>query len=101
MGPPFSFEGCRLKGLVTVLLALFVLLQHRLWSGSGSIPDLWRLQAAIESQNAENAALRERNERLQAEVTDLKEGLDAIEERARRDLGMIRRDETFYQFIDE
>nr|VFK56576.1 MAG: Septum formation initiator [Candidatus Kentron sp. TUN]VFK61898.1 MAG: Septum formation initiator [Candidatus Kentron sp. TUN]VFK62843.1 MAG: Septum formation initiator [Candidatus Kentron sp. TUN] len=61
---------------------------------------VWQLREAISQQEEENVALRERNRRLKADVTDLKEGLTAIESRARRDLGMIREGETFFQFVD-
>lgn len=60
-----------------------------------------RLQQAIEDQKAENKKLSERNEALSAEVKDLKQGYEAIEERARSELGMIKKDETFYQIVDE
>lgn len=62
--------------------------------------ELWHLETAITAQAAENEGLRERNEALAAEVTDLKQGLEAIEERARNELGMIREGETFYQVVD-
>ena len=101
MGRPRHFCILRMKPLIFTLLVLLSLLQYRLWAGDGSLPDLWRLEEAIEAQKLENAALKDRNALLQAEVTDLKEGLDAIEARARRELGMIRRDETFYQLVEE
>lgn len=90
--------GARL-GLLT-LIVLLALLQVRLWTGDGSVRELWRLTRMIEAQQHENAALRERNEALDAEVLDLKEGAAAVEERARRDLSMIRRDETFFQSVE-
>lgn len=62
--------------------------------------DVWRLENAIAKQTAENAHLKERNQALIAEVDDLKQGLEAIEERARSDLGMIKKNETFYQVVD-
>ena len=61
---------------------------------------VWRLEAAVALQREDNARLEARNRRLAAEVHDLKEGLEAVEERARTDLGMIGRDETFYQLIE-
>ena len=81
--------------LVIGLLAL----QYRLWVSPNGVRDLWRTESAIESQRAENEKLRERNRRLAAEVRDLKEGRAAIEERARTDLGMIGKDETFFQVV--
>lgn len=81
--------------LVIVLLAL----QYRLWVSPNGVRDLWRTESAIESQRAENEKLEQRNRRLAAEVRDLKEGRAAIEERARTDLGMIGKDETFFQVV--
>lgn len=89
-----------MRALIGSLLFLLLLLQGQLWFGQGSLPDLWRLQDAIEQQQVENRRLRERNAALAAEVADLKSGLEAIEERARTELGMIRRGETFYQVPD-
>ena len=90
-----------MKALLLLLSVLLGLLQYRLFAGDGGLPDLWRLQATIEAEQKEIAALKLRNELLEAEVTDLKEGTDAIEARARRELGMIRRDETFFQLVEE
>jgi len=89
-----------LRVLAGALLILLVILQGQLWFGRGSLLDLWRLQRAIEQQQAENHALAERNAALAAEVEDLKSGLEAIEERARSELGMIREGETFYRVIE-
>ncbi len=86
--------------LAGVLLLLLFILQGQLWFGQGSLPDLWRLRDTVEAQQQENATLEERNESLAAEVKDLKSGLEAIEERARSELGMIRNGETFYQVTD-
>jgi len=83
------------------LLILLVLLQYRLWVGDGSLAEVWRLHGQVEAQKAENERLRERNQALDAEVQDLKQGQAAIEERAREELGMIREDETFYQIVEE
>ena len=82
-----------------VLLALFVLLQFRLWLSDDGMREVWRLDAAVAAQRAENDGLEERNRELEAEVRDLKAGLEAIEERARTDLGMIRPNESFYQVV--
>ncbi|MBW3566965.1 MAG: cell division protein FtsB [Proteobacteria bacterium] len=89
-----------MKVLAGVLLFLLLLLQGQLWFGQGSLPDLWRLKRAVEAQQEENRGLEERNTALKAEVRDLKSGLEAIEERARTELGMIRDGETFYQVTD-
>ena len=82
------------------LLALLVALQAQLWLGDRGMPGVYRLEAAIAAQLEENARLEIRNHRLAAEVHDLKVGLEAVEERARSDLGMIGRDETFYQLVE-
>jgi cell division protein FtsB len=82
-----------------VLVIALLALQYRLWVSPNGVRDLWRTESAIESQRAENEKLQERNRRLAAEVRDLKEGRAAIEERARTDLGMIGRDETFFQVV--
>ena len=84
-----------------ILLVLLVLLQVKLWLGDGGIHDLRELERTEELQAEENRRLEERNQALMAEVEDLKEGQDAIEERARTDLGMIREDESFYQVIED
>ena len=89
-----------MKVLITALAVLFVLLQYKLWFGEGSMMEVWQLDRAIAAQTAENAQLRERNQALAAEVADLKEGVEAIEERARRELGMIKKGETFYQVVE-
>ncbi len=74
-------------------------LQYRLWVGSGSFSEVWALQQKVAMQQQANEALRERNEQLNADVLDLKSGYDAIEERARFNLGMIAEDETFYVVV--
>ncbi len=84
-------------GFALVLVGL----QYRLWLGEGSVPDLVQLRAAIAEQQAANEQAAERNDALAAEVEDLQEGLQAIEERARSELGMIRRGEVFYQVVEE
>lgn len=89
-----------MKTLITVLIVLFVLLQFKLWFGEGSMMDVWHLEKAIAAQTEENRQLRERNQALAAEVNDLKQGLEAIEERARRELGMIQEGETFFQVVE-
>lgn len=85
---------------IAFLLLVLIALQHRLWSDTDGIRHIWQLQEAISFQEQENAKLEKRNQRLIADVRDLKEGLTAIETRARRDLGMIHKDEIFIQFID-
>ncbi|SEP79879.1 cell division protein FtsB [Ectothiorhodospira magna] len=89
-----------MKWLITLLLVLFAGLQYKLWFGEGSLVEVWQLRQELEIQRAQNDELRTRNESLEAEVIDLKTGLDAIEERARRELGMIAEDEIFFQVVD-
>lgn len=84
-----------------VLLVLFLLLQYTLWISSDGLQELWRLNQSIEQQRQGNRILIERNQVLDAEVRDLKSGLDALEERARSELGMIKKDETFFQIIEK
>lgn len=80
---------------------MVAVLQHRLWLGEGSVPDLVELRGNLAEQRDTNEAAQKRNEALEAEVRDLREGLDAVEERARGELGMIRDDEIFYQVVEE
>lgn len=89
-----------MKWLTGLMVVLFALLQYRLWVGDGSLPGMWRMQQEVATQKRENAKLEDRNRVLKAEVSDLKHGVAAIEERARTELGMVKKDETFYQIID-
>jgi cell division protein FtsB len=88
-----------MKWLAAALTVAIVLLQYRVWFSEDGVRQLARLQQAVAAQRAENGQLEERNRQLAAEVRDLKTGLDALEERARSDLGMIARNETFYQVV--
>ncbi|MGK0674347.1 MAG: cell division protein FtsB [Halothiobacillaceae bacterium] len=90
-----------LRWLVLLLAVIFVLLQYQLWLGDGSWPRAEAARIALEKQLAENERLRQRNAALEAEVLDLKTGLDAIEERARSDLGLVKQGDTYFQIIDE
>jgi cell division protein FtsB len=88
------------KRLVPLLLVLLLaLLQFQLWFGIGNVPSAMRLKSQVEVQAAENATLTKRNAALAAEVNDLKGGQAAIEERARAELGMVKRGEAFYQIV--
>ena len=88
-----------MKWLAASLIAIVVLLQYRLWLSGDGVRELGRLSEAVERQKSENAELTARNQQLVAEVADLKSGMTAIEERARSELGMIGRNETFYQVV--
>ena len=91
-----------MRSLRWVLLGLVLLLgwlQYRLWLSGDGVSELARLSEAVERQKSDNAEAVERNKQLIAEVADLKAGMAAIEERARSELGMIGRNETFYQVV--
>ncbi len=89
----------RILGVIFVLL--FLVLQYDLWLGDGSLATVWRLQKKITLQQKENNKIRQRNESLMAEVNDLKKGDAAIEERARNELGMVKKGETYIQVVDD
>jgi cell division protein FtsB len=86
-----------MRWISIALAALIVLVQAQLWFGHGSLPYVWSLQGDLAAQQATNAAARERNARVQAEVSDLKEGLEMVEDKARSELGMLRPDEILVQ----
>ena len=86
--------------ILAVTLAAFVLLlQYPLWLGKGGWLRVWSLERHVQEQKEENSRLRQRNGALDAEVRDLKQGFDAIEERARYELGLIKQDEIFFQVV--
>lgn len=89
-----------MKAIISILLLVLVLLQWRLWVGDGGVQELTQLEQELAAQKAENEALQQRNQMLESEILDLKNGVEAVEERARSDLGMIREGETFYMVID-
>jgi cell division protein FtsB len=88
-----------MKFALGALVLLLALLQYRLWLSDDGMREVRRLRTDITEQRTQNEALRERNRTLAAEVQDLKKGTTAIEERARTDLGMIGKSETFYQVV--
>ena len=89
-----------MKTLAGILCALIVLVQYPLWLGKGGWLRVWEVDRQLEAQRAKSDELQDRNRALDAEVRDLKEGLDALEERARYELGMIKSDEVFFQVVD-
>lgn len=89
-----------MKIILYILLGILIGLQYPLWLGDGGLLALLKLKQEISTQKTENVLLRERNLALEAEVRDLKEGSEAIEERARAELGMVKKGETFYQIIE-
>ncbi|NIP18524.1 MAG: cell division protein FtsB [Xanthomonadales bacterium] len=88
-----------MRWLITLLLLIFVLLQFKLWFGEGGFTAVARLEERVAAQVEENESLRRRNDELQAEVEDLRERLEAVEERARSELGLIKEGEEFYQVV--
>jgi len=88
-----------MRVLIAILLLVLVLLQFKLWFGDAGFTAVARLEERVASQAEDNEALLQRNRELQAEVEDLRERLDAIEERARSELGLIKEDEEFYQVV--
>ncbi|MEW5768962.1 MAG: cell division protein FtsB [Pseudomonadota bacterium] len=89
-----------MKGLAWVLAALILLLQYPLWVGKGSWLRVWELERDIAAQKTANQALETRNIQLAAEAQDLHSGYDALEERARYELGMVRADEVFFHVME-
>ncbi|MFT6902466.1 MAG: cell division protein FtsB [Colwellia sp.] len=85
--------------ITTVLLLFLVLLQYRLWFGKNSVPDYLALEEEVTRQLANNNKLKQRNKLLYADTDDLKSGTEAIEERARHELGLIKQGETFFRVI--
>ena len=89
-----------MKIIAVVLLGLLIWLQYKIWLLDGGIPEIVQLEQEVEQVQVEVKQLRERNQSLDAEVKDLKKGLDAIEERARSEMGMIKEGEIYYQVIE-
>lgn len=85
--------------VIAILFILFILLQFKLWLGDGGFREVARLETRVENQRQQNEELLQRNAELQAEVEDLRERLDAVEERARSELGLIKPAEQFYQVV--
>jgi len=90
-----------MKALGIILAALIILIQYPLWFGKGGWLRAWEVDRQGEAARGKNADLEQRNGALGADVRDLKAGTDAIEERARYELGMTRPDEVFYQYTDK
>lgn len=78
-----------------ILVLLLIVIHAQLWTGRGSVPSVSQMQKTLNAQQAANRRARQANERLSAEVSDLKEGLDMVEERARMELGMVRPNEIY------
>lgn len=86
-----------LRPLHLVLIALLLVLQAQMWFGRGSVPDVMRLRQQLSEQKENNAAAQLANDRLSAELYDLKDGLEMVEERARTEIGMVKPNEIFVQ----
>lgn len=89
-----------MRAAALILVVLLLLLQYPLWLGKGSWLKVWDLNRQVEAQQQINQQTKTRNALLDAEVRDLKQGTAAIEERARSELGMIKRNEVFYQILE-
>lgn len=89
-----------LRYVALLLLILLIGLQLKLWAGQGGLSEVRLLEKRVAEQKGENARLKQRNDALAAEVEDLKHGDEAVEERARSELGLIKPGETFYQVVE-
>ncbi len=87
------------KTITIIVIVIIAVLQYKLWFAPSGMRHIWTLQKQVKAQADKNQALRVRNAALEAEVNDLKHGQDAIEERARQDLGMVKKGEVFYRFV--
>jgi cell division protein FtsB len=90
-----------MRFLPHALIALIIAIQYPLWIGKGSWLRVWDVNQQLTEQKNKNTKLAQRNAGLDADVRDLKEGLVAVEERARVELGMIKPNETYYQILDK
>jgi cell division protein FtsB len=88
-----------MRALTILFIALFALLQYAFWFGQGSILSAWRLKSQIATQQQKNNILKQRNDAIRADIHDLKSGNQAVEERARYEMGMVKKGETFYQIV--
>ncbi len=95
---PALFE--KMRAVTLILAVLLLLLQYPLWLGKGGWLKVWELNRQVKAQQQVNQQTQQRNALLDAEVRDLKQGTQAVEERARSELGMIKRDEVFFQFLE-
>ena len=89
-----------MRNLAIVFGVLIVLIQYPLWLGKGGWLKVWDYDRQLSEQKERNRATQARNDALDAEVRDLRSGLEAVEERARRELGLIKQDEVFFQIVE-
>jgi cell division protein FtsB len=85
--------------VAAVLIGLLAVVQAQLWLGRGSVGDVAQMQRKLDEQKANNAIAQQANERLSAEVRDLREGLETVEEKARGELGMVKPNEIYVQIV--
>ena len=90
-----------MKSLMLFLIVTLGVLQYKLWFAGSGIPEVYRLQESVDLQVDNNSQLRNVNLKIEAEIKDLKSGSQAVEARARSELGMVRRGEVFYQFLGQ
>lgn len=88
-----------LRVLTGGMLVFLVVLQYQIWFGPSSLTNLNALEQQLDEQRRQNLALEDRNHQLEVEILDLKNGLEAVEERARSELGLIGENETFYLIV--
>ena len=86
------------RSVTAILLGLLLILQGQLWFGRGSLPSVQQMQERLEALSLENSKAQTENNRLSAEVRDLKEGLEMVEEKARGELGMVKPNEIFVHY---
>lgn len=89
-----------MRPIFIILIITFVLLQHKLWLGDGNVIQWIELEKKLEEHRVENQKLAARNHTLEAEIKELKSGDQALEEQARYELGMVKENEVYYQFVD-
>ncbi len=89
-----------MRFLLALLLLIFLALQYRLWVGEGSYAEVRHLQQEIANKKEDLERMEKENQELRAEIEDLKKGLEAIQERARSELGMIKEGETYFLFVE-
>jgi cell division protein FtsB len=87
------------KVVAALLIGLLAVVQAQLWLGRGSVGDVAQMQRKLDEQKANNALAQQANERLSAEVRDLREGLETVEEKARGELGMVKPNEIYVQIV--
>ncbi len=85
--------------LKLIFIVTLIALQYRLWFGKNSLPDYWHLQSDVQRQAETNTRLQQRNQLIAADISDLREGEEALEERARNELGLIKQHETFFRLV--